>query len=250
MAVDLRPVNGFVAASRPARSLRQPVGMVAVADENAPVAGLLLEMAFQAKVRVALGQHPLVYRAVRRMAAYATFANRFVFEHKRPALGGVTLETRFVMPEQRRSPSFERLREVRSAAFNCIAFVRVMTISATDFAFEDGMMMWQVECGPHFGVALETGRRRSSRIDDLVPLAPALYMETSRAMAGFAAHVLGVVALRFQARMGGGRETFRDRFVTRRAFFRADKLSPRDTWGRHNRAARFKAAAGKKNKGE
>ena len=73
--------------------------MVAVADEDAAVARLLLEVAFQAERLIALVQHSLIHRAVRRMAIDATFAHRFVFEYERSALRGVTLETGFVVAE-------------------------------------------------------------------------------------------------------------------------------------------------------
>src|ERR1051326_3909810 len=189
MAVDLRAVDGFVATGGPARALRQTRGVIAVADEDAAVARLLLEMAFQAERRIALVQHPLVHRAVRRMATDAAFAERFVLEDERPALRSVTLETGFVVAEQRGSATLERLRQVGSATFDGVAFVWVVTISTTDLALQDGMVMRQLKCRAHFGMALETGRGRLSRIHDLGAFAAALYMQTSRAVARFAAHV-------------------------------------------------------------
>jgi hypothetical protein len=211
--------------------------VITVANENFAILGLLLEMAFQAEVRVALRQHPLVHGAMWRMAAYASFANCFMFENKRPPLRGVTLEAGFIMSEEGRGAASNGLRQIGSAAFDGVAFVWVMAISAADFSFEHWMMMGQLERGPDFRVTLETSRRRPARIDDLVPLATALDVETSRAVARFAPHVLRVVALRFQARVGGSRETVRDRFVTGSALCRADKFSARNTGRRQDRVA-------------
>jgi len=55
----------LMAASRPARSLRQKVGVVDIADENVPGLSLLLEMAFQTKRRVSFVQQALVDGAMR-----------------------------------------------------------------------------------------------------------------------------------------------------------------------------------------
>lgn len=48
-------MNRFVAASRPASSLLQEVGMVDRSNENRTGGSLLLEMALQAERRVPLG---------------------------------------------------------------------------------------------------------------------------------------------------------------------------------------------------
>lgn len=70
--------------------------MVATPDEERAGSTLLLEMTFQTKGLVALGQHPLVNRAVRLVAGVATLAQRFMLEDKRSTLRSVTLETGFV----------------------------------------------------------------------------------------------------------------------------------------------------------
>jgi hypothetical protein len=72
--------------------LRQPRGVIGIADENSAGRGLLLEMALQTKGGVALGQHALIDRAVRRVAAHTTLAQRLVFKDERSALRSVTLE--------------------------------------------------------------------------------------------------------------------------------------------------------------
>ena len=70
--------------------------MIATADQERAGSTLFLEMTFQAKGLVALGQQPLVNRAVRLVAGVATLAQRFVLEDKRSTLHSVTLETGFV----------------------------------------------------------------------------------------------------------------------------------------------------------
>ena len=55
----------LMAASRPARSLRQKVGVVDIADENVPGLSLLLEMALEAEGLVSFVQQPLVDGAMR-----------------------------------------------------------------------------------------------------------------------------------------------------------------------------------------
>ena len=159
MSVHLRTVNRFVATSRPAGALRQARRVIAVANEDTSVASLLLEMALEAKRCVALVQHALVHRAVRRMATDATFPDRFVFEDEWSALRDVTLETGLVMAEQHGAPAFHGLRYIGATAFHSVTAMRVMAIGAAHFAFEDRMMMRQLESSPDFGVALETGRR-------------------------------------------------------------------------------------------
>ena len=54
MLVDLRTMHRLVAASRPAGSLRQEVGVVDISNQNYAGAGLLLEMALQTQRLVPL----------------------------------------------------------------------------------------------------------------------------------------------------------------------------------------------------
>src|SRR6476659_1758657 len=100
------------------------------------------------------------------MAADAAFTDRFVFKHEWPALRGMTLETGLVMAEQRGASASDLLRQICSAALYRVALVRIMAIRAADFAFQHRMMMRQLEGRFHFRVALETGGRRFSRIND------------------------------------------------------------------------------------
>src|SRR5437763_4028113 len=114
------------------------------------------------------------------MAAHATFSERFVLENKRTALRSVTLEAGFVLAEQRGAAALERLGKIRSAAFDRVAFVRIMAIGATDFPLEHRMMMRQIEFRLHLQVALETSRRRPPWVHDRSRSATALHVQTSR----------------------------------------------------------------------
>ena len=75
-------------------------------------------------------------------------------------------------------------------------------------------------------------------------------MEAARPVTRFAAHILRVIALRFEPRMRRRFEIPHDRFVAGRAFFRPDKLGAGNARWREDRAVRFKRAAGKQNDGE
>src|SRR4051812_36134966 len=105
------------------------------------------------------------------MATDASFAHSFVLKDKRPALRGVTLQTRSVRAQHRDAAALHALRQTGAAAFDCIAFVRVMTIGAAHLAFEHRVMMREVKGGAHFGVTLETGVRRFARVDDFASVA-------------------------------------------------------------------------------
>jgi len=248
VAVYLRPMDGFVATGGPAGALGQTRRVIRIADENAAGGGLLLEVAFQAKRLVALVEHPLVHRAVGRMAADATLAHGFVLENKRPALRGMALQTGIVVGKELGAAALHALGNICAAALDGVALVRVMAIRATDLAFEHGVMVREKKRGADFGVTLETGRRRLARIDDEnIAAAAGFHVQTARAVAGFAAHVFGVGALGLQPRVRGGLEITSDRFVTGRAFFGADKFRTGNTRRRHDRARRFEVAAGKQN---
>jgi hypothetical protein len=143
-----------------------------------------------------------------------TLTHRFVLENKGTSLGRVTLEASLVVAEQPSAAALERLGQVRPTALDRVSPVRVVAIGATYFPFEHRMMMRQLEFGPYFRVALETGGRGFSRINNQAALAAALHVQTPGAMAGFAPNVLGVVAFCFQARMGCSREIARNRLVT------------------------------------
>ena len=148
-----------MAASRPTRPLLQEIRVVDVSNENVPRYFLLLEMAFDAKRRVALIQETLVDGTVRRMANDASLAQRFMLVDKRAALLRVTLEAGLVFAQERKPTGFEFLLDICRRTFNGDAFVYFMTIRAAHLAFEYRMMMRQCECCANFQVTLKASLR-------------------------------------------------------------------------------------------
>src|SRR6476619_1757286 len=114
-----------------------------------------------------------------RVATDAAFAQGVVLENKRSSLRSVTLETGLVRAKQGDAATFDRLRKTGAPAFDRGAFVRVMAIGATNSAFQDRMVMRQLELSSHFQVTLETGIRRFSRIDDRVRPTAALHVQAA-----------------------------------------------------------------------
>ena len=115
-------------ASRPARSLGQEAGVIDIPNENSARNFLLLEMAFQAERLIALVQHSLVDRAVRRMANDAAFANRFVLVNEWTALRSVTLHAGVIHTHEGDPAADDRLVQTSAAAFNRLALVRIVAI--------------------------------------------------------------------------------------------------------------------------
>jgi hypothetical protein len=153
--------------------LWQEVGVVDISDENMPGLFLFLKMAFQAKSLVALVQHPLVDRAVRRMTDHTALTHCLVLVHPGAPLRGVALEASLVSAQESKATAFERLLNIGPATLDCDTDVWIMAISAAHFAFQHRMMMRQLELCPHFQVTLETSFRRLTRIDDRVRCAAA-----------------------------------------------------------------------------
>ena len=115
--------------------------MINISDKDSAGNALLLEMALQAERVVALVQHSLVDRAVRRMAGDATLANRFVFKNKRTALRRMTLETRVIRVHEHVPAALDRLVHARSAALNRHSLMRIVAIGAAHFPFQHRMPM-------------------------------------------------------------------------------------------------------------
>ena len=109
--------------------------MVGVADENLSWRFLLLEMAFNTKRPIPLGQHALVDRAVRRMANDATFPHSFVFENKGAALRSMALEACFILTQECNPSALERLLDICRAAFDRHSDMRIVTVRTTHLAF-------------------------------------------------------------------------------------------------------------------
>ena len=120
-----------------------------------------------------------------------------MLKNKRTALCRVALEAGPILTKQLTPAPVHFLNDVRLAAFNRVALMRIVAIGAAHFPFEHRMAMWQLETGTDFCMTLEAGLGRAPGIDDRVRRAAALHVQTARAMTRFAADVLGVGALGF-----------------------------------------------------
>ena len=137
-------MDGFVTARSPACALLNTHRVIRATD--AELSALhLLEMTFQTEIRVARGEHLGIHRAMRAVTRRAAFVHRFMLEHIRAALGGVTFQTRLILRLQRRAP----------AEMRC-AFVGWMTFNASHLAFRHGMMTRQIKLAAHIAVTCET----------------------------------------------------------------------------------------------
>src|SRR6266498_5766571 len=145
---------------------------------------LFLKMAFQAKRLISLVQHPLVDRAVGRMAHHTALTHRLVLVNKGAPLRSVALEASFVSAQESKTAAFERLLNIGPAAFDRDSLVRVVTIGATHFAFEHRVVVRQLECRANFQVTLETSFGRFPRINDRTSSAAGLNVQTPGAVAG------------------------------------------------------------------
>jgi len=139
--------------------LRQEIRVIDISDENMPGFFLLLKMAFQTERRIALVQQALVNRSVRGMTSEATLTHGLMLKNERSALRCVALEAGFVLAQERYAAALQRLLNIRPTAFHCHSHMRVMAISATHFAFQNWVAMWQLEACANVQVTLETGFR-------------------------------------------------------------------------------------------
>ena len=138
-----------MASSGPAGSRTHVAAMVAVGycDRAGRIGRhLLLEVALQAEVGVALGEHLLIGGTVRVVAACATFADGIVFEYERASLCGMAFGAGVVGACERCSPALVGR-----------ALVRVMAVGAGHLAVEHLVGEGHAELGLGVEVALEAG---------------------------------------------------------------------------------------------
>src|SRR6266496_6321146 len=102
---------------------------------------LFLKMAFQAKRLISLVQHPLVDRAVGRMARHTTLTHCLVLVNKGAPLSGVALEASFVSAQESKTAAFERLLHIGPAALDCHPDVRIVTTCAAHLALQNRVVM-------------------------------------------------------------------------------------------------------------
>ena len=211
MWADLRTVDGFMTTRAPAGPSVHKRGVIEIADVEVAGGRLLLEVTAQTKRLVSRDQQSGVNAPVRVVACGATFTHRLMLEHKRPELLHVALGADFILPH-----------ELRPAALDHGTFVRVVAVSATDLAFDNGMVRRQIELGLLVQMALETGLGRFARIDDGFGPSAGFNVLAAGPVTGFTTNVLGVVAGSHQMIMGCALEVASDFFMALFAGFRAN----------------------------
>jgi hypothetical protein len=223
-----------VAAGGPAGAVTEVLGVILLADENEAGASGAgdndLRVAAQTKIVIALGEHFFVHRTMRFVADDATFAQGGVLEDEGAGLLLVTLRASLVIAGKSES----------ARGFHDVQAMRVVALNAVHFALDDGMMLWEVELGLGFKVALETGGGVAAGIDDeFIATAPGGYVQAAGAVAGFAtllAREAGLIEM--QARVRALRKNARDVGVAIRANTVADISSAIDGGRRHDGAGK------------
>jgi hypothetical protein len=172
-----------------------------------------------------------------RMAGSAALANGLVFENERPGLCRMALPAGLMFGSQGcTTPS------------NCWSFVRIMTITAAYFSFQNRMMIWKVELSTLIQMALEAYFRRFFGIDDSVRSSAALVMNAARTVTRLTTNVLGIFAEGLQTGVCGGMEIPRRIGMALLATFGTDEFGARDLrW--HNDCACYRCA-GNRYRGE
>jgi hypothetical protein len=125
-----------VATGGPACPLAQQQRVIGVSNENLPGRLVLyLRVAFQAEVRIALGEHLPIYRTMRLMTGRATLPQRFMLEHKRPGLLAMATAAIFIQARHRRP----------TGRFENVPAMRIVTLHTIHPPFEHGMPLRQME---------------------------------------------------------------------------------------------------------
>jgi hypothetical protein len=152
------PVNGGMAAGRPARAVTEIARMFDIANVNAAESGrrLGLGVTLEAQVRIALQEHFGINGAVRVVTDRAAFTRGRMLENERPRLLAMTLGASLILARHRQP----------ARRFHDVHPVRIVALHAIHFAFDDRVMLRQMEFRPGFLVALEAGLRVFARVDD------------------------------------------------------------------------------------
>jgi len=113
-------------------------------------------VAFQAEIVVTFDEHLGVDRAVRLVTDGAAFAHRFMFEDEGPRLLAVTLRATFIQASHHQT----------AAAFVDVHSMGVVALGAVHLAFADRVVLWKIDFGMRFEVALQASGRIMPRIHD------------------------------------------------------------------------------------
>jgi len=204
--------------------------VVDISDDNLPrgdVGALDLGMTPQAKVRIRLREQLGVNRSVNAMARCAALAHRRMLEHKWSRLRAVTLGAGLIWSSHGKATRW----------LENVAAVRVVTLDAVHFAFNDGMVLRQMELSLDRAVAFKTGGWIAAGVDnDFSSAATTGNVETARSVARLTASLpRGPAILEANAGVRAGREDSRNVGVTLRASAVTHKSGSRDLGSRCQR---------------
>jgi len=208
-----------MAAGAPTGALAQKLGVRLEANINLALGALDLGVAFETKVRVTLYQQLPIHRTMWVVTDRAAFPQCFMLKNEWAGLFPVTLGATLV----------EACHREASRRFQNVAAVRVVALRAVHVAFDDGMMLRQVEFGVNVEMALEAGRRVIVRIDDELCAAAGFDVFAAGAVAGFAAGFAGHRGiLKMDARVRAGGKFSDEVGMAIRAGFVADVMRAGD----------------------
>lgn len=221
-------------AGGPACAVAQMRGVIFASDENGPVAGRAgrdhLGMATEAEIVVTLDEHLFIHRTVRLVADDAALAQGGVLKDHGPGFLAMALRAGFVFAGER-----ETMR-----GFHDVHAVRVVALNAVHLAFDDGVMLREIELRVRLEVALEAGFGIATGIDDeFVVTAAGGDVLAAGTVAGFATLFTGEPGLfQVQARMWAGREGAGDAGMAIGANAVADERGTLDGWRSHDGAGK------------
>ena len=158
IGLRVRAVDRGMATCCPAVAVFDVARVIHIADvecQTRPRASRL-GMAAKAKVLVRNRQELRVNGAVRIVASRATLAKRGMFEDERSGLLPVTLSARFIQTASRKAPG--RLHDILA--------VRIVALDTIHLSFANGVVLWKMEFRIYFQMALITGLRIFSRVND------------------------------------------------------------------------------------
>lgn len=193
-------MDGGVAAGGPAGAAINELGVVNFADEE--LARLIgravhLDVALETEIVVALGEELPVDGAVGVMAGGAAFAHGFVFVDEGTGLLAMTFGALLI----------DAGHGEAAGRFHDFVAVRIVALDTIHAAFDDRMMLRKVEQRVDVKMALETGGRVFTGIDDEFLSATAeLHVFAGGTVAGFAAGDVGefdVVLVKLAVSAGG-----------------------------------------------
>ena len=151
-----------MATGAPTGALAQKLSVWLESDKGFARGTLHLRMTFEAKVRITLDQQLPIHRTMRVVTDSAAFPQCLMLKNEWPGLFTMTLRATLV----------ESCHRQTAARFENVTPVRVVTLDAIHPPLDDRMMLRQIKFSMRLQMALKTGSRILSGIDNK-PGAPA-----------------------------------------------------------------------------